>query len=58
MDRAALGDESSMEAESKAVRVEAALEAAPHTIRGARYTIGSQSHFYMEPQAGGSPGIL
>lgn len=39
-----------MEAESKAARVEAALEAAPHCIRGAHYTIGSQSHFYMEPQ--------
>ena len=39
-----------MEAEAEAARVEAALEAAPHAIRDAHYTIGSQSHFYMEPQ--------
>ncbi len=28
-----------------------ALDAAPHVIRGAKYRIGSQFHFYMEPQA-------
>lgn len=28
----------------------AALEAAPHSIQGGRYSIGSQFHFYMEPQ--------
>ena len=30
-----------------------ALDAAPHVIRGAKYRIGSQFHFYMEPQASG-----
>ena len=28
-----------------------ALDAAPYVIRGAKYRIGSQFHFYMEPQA-------
>ncbi len=28
-----------------------ALDVAPHVIRGAKYRIGSQFHFYMEPQA-------
>jgi xanthine dehydrogenase molybdopterin-binding subunit B len=32
--------------------VDAALAAAPHHITDVRYVIGSQQHFYMEPQAG------
>ena len=30
--------------------VDAALAAAPHSIRDAHYAIGSQQHFYMGPQ--------
>ena len=44
-----------MAAEAAAARVEAALDAAPHAIRGVHYTIGSQSHFYMEPQVRACP---
>jgi hypothetical protein len=34
----------------KRAAVDAALAAAPRSIQGARYAIGSQQHFYMEPQ--------
>ena len=42
-------DEAAEGAEKRAA-VDAALAAAPRSIRGARYCIGSQQHFYMEPQ--------
>ena len=42
-------DEAAEGAEKRAA-VDAALAAAPRSIRGARYAIGSQQHFYMEPQ--------
>lgn len=47
---AGLRDEDSEAAARNADKVDAALAAARHTIRGANYTIGSQQHFYMEPQ--------
>lgn len=47
---AGLRDEDSEAAARNADKVDAALAAASHTIRGAKYTIGSQQHFYMEPQ--------
>lgn len=46
-------DEAAKGAEKRAA-VDAALAAAPRSIRGARYAIGSQQHFYMEPQARGT----
>ena len=46
-------DEAAKGAEKRAA-VDAALASAPHSIRGARYAIGSQQHFYMEPQARGT----
>ena len=36
--------------DEKEAALVAALEAAPHSIQGGRYSIGSQFHFYMEPQ--------
>ena len=36
---------------SREKTVSEALDAAPHVIRRANYRIGSQFHFYMEPQA-------
>jgi xanthine dehydrogenase molybdopterin-binding subunit B len=46
-------DEAAKGAEKRAA-VDAALAAAPRSIQGARYAIGSQQHFYMEPQASGT----
>jgi xanthine dehydrogenase molybdopterin-binding subunit B len=50
-------DEAAKGAEKRAA-VDAALAAAPRSIRGARYAIGSQQHFYMEPQASGTAAAL
>lgn len=36
--------------EEKEQALSEALEKAPHVIRGSKYVIGSQFHFYMEPQ--------
>lgn len=44
-------DVDSLEEEQRsAARVASGLEQAPHCIRDAQCTIGSQAHFYMEPQ--------
>lgn len=43
-------------AAQNAAKVDAALASAPRSIRDAAYTIGSQQHFYMEPQVHLPPG--
>jgi hypothetical protein len=47
---AALTVEEAAQAADRRAAVDAALDASTHSIRGAHYAIGSQQHFYMEPQ--------